>query len=115
VRPTPESTKAITRLLLERGADPNAVDDRGNSVLKMAAMACDAEIVRLLVAAGADVNATDPSGMAPFELTLWSGTDAAGALLEAGYRLPEDKAASYREAYADNPKALELIDRATTR
>jgi HEAT repeat protein len=115
VRPTPESTKAITRLLLERGADPDAVDDRGNSVLKMAAMACDAEIVRLLVAAGADVNATDPSGMAPFELTLWSGTDAAGALLEAGYRLPEDKAASYREAYADNPKALELIDKATTR
>jgi len=50
--------------------------------------------------------------MAPFELTLWSGTDAADALIEAGYRLPADKASGYREAYKDNPKALELIDRA---
>jgi hypothetical protein len=111
-RPTPAATKEITRLLLERGADPNTVDDRGNSVLKFAALACDAEVVRLLVEAGADVNATDQSGMAPFELTLWSGTDAADALIEAGYRLPADKAATYREAYKDNPKALELIDRA---
>ncbi len=113
VRPTPEATKTISRLLLERGADANAVDDRGNSVLKLAALACDADTVRLLIKAGADPNATDQSGMAPFELTLWSGTDAADALLEAGYRLPADKAATYRDAYKGNPKALELIQRAT--
>jgi len=112
-RPTPDGTKQITRMLLERGADPNAVDDRGNSVLKFAAMECDAEVVRMLVAAGADVNAVDQNGMAPFELTLWSGTDAADALIEAGYRMPADKAATYREAYKDNSKAQELIDRAT--
>jgi ankyrin repeat protein len=113
VRPTPAATKKITRVLLDRGADPNAVDDRGNSVLKLAALACDGEVIRMLIDAGVDVNATDQNGMAAFELTLWSGTDAADALLEAGYRLPADKAATYREAYKDNPKAQELIDRAT--
>jgi HEAT repeat protein len=113
IRPTPVATKDITRMLLGRGADPNAIDDRGNSVLKLAAMACDGEVIRLLIDGGVDVNATDQNGFAAFELTLWSGTDAADALLEAGYRMPAEKAASYREAYKDNPKALELIDRAT--
>ncbi len=81
--------------------------------MKLAVMACDGDVIRLLIDSGVDVNATDQNGMAAFELTLWSGTDAADALLEAGYRMPSDKADSYREAYKDNAKALELIDRAT--
>jgi len=112
-RPSREATKEITRLLLEPGADPNPADDRGNSPLKLAVMACDADVIRLLLAAGADMYAGDLNGTVPFEFTLWSGTDAADALLEAGYRLPEDKAATYRESYADNPAAQELIRRAT--
>ncbi len=112
-RPTPTATQEMTRLLLEHGANPNAIDERDNSVLKIAVMACDATIIQMLLDAGADIHAIDRLGMAPFEYTLFSGTDAADPLLAAGYRLPAEKAASYRKAYEDNPKAQELIKRAT--
>ncbi len=112
-RPTPAGTKEMTRLLLEHGADANATDERNNSVLKIAVMACDAEVMQMLLDAGADMYAKDMHGMVPFELTLWSGTDAADPLIKAGFRLSAEKAATYRDAYKDNPKALELIKRAT--
>ncbi len=114
-RPTPVATQEITRMLIEHGADPNAIDELDNSVLKFAVMACDAVIIQMLIDAGADIYAIDKNGMMPFEYTLWSGTDAADPLMAAGYRLSAEKAAIYRESYKDNPKALALIKRATAK
>ncbi len=112
----PEATMTLTRLLLERGADPNLSDDRGNTVLKMAANGCNAAVIRLLLAGGADMHAVDQFGMTAFELAIgisaFSGSDAPEAFLEAGFRLPADTAAKYRETYSDNPRVLELIRRA---
>ena len=112
IRPTPAATLAVARLLLDRGADPNGEDDRGNTPLKMAASSCDGRVIKLLLSAGADLNHKDPSGMTVFEMTLWSGSDAGDALLDAGFRLPAKKVKQLRESYKDNPKALKLLNRA---
>jgi ankyrin repeat protein len=53
---------AIARLLLERGADPNARDGVGHSVLAYAATGDDIELVRLLLSMGADPRVTAGDG-----------------------------------------------------
>jgi ankyrin repeat protein len=50
-----------TRMLLEAGADVNAVDERGESVLHAAAERGTAEVVRLLLEYGADATAESQS------------------------------------------------------
>jgi HEAT repeat protein len=113
VRPTSAGTKAIVKLLLARGADPKGADDRGNTPLMEAAQKCDAEVVKMLLKAGADMNAKNKQGLTAFEFGLWNASDGAGALVAAGYRLPAEKAKTYREAYKNNPKSVALIDKAT--
>lgn len=54
----------VVKMLLARGADPNAADKAGFTPLMMAAQANDLESVKSLVAAGADVN-PKPSGERP--------------------------------------------------
>jgi len=112
VRPTPAATAALLDLLLARGADANGTDENGNTPLMFAADKCDAAIVKRLVAAGARVGATNGSGMTALEMSMWSGNDGLGALIDAGARLKPETAAAYREAYKANPQALSLIDRA---
>ncbi len=112
VRPTPAATGHITTLLIERGADVNAADARGNTALMLAAAECDAATVRLLLQAGADMHATNILGLTAFELTLANVSDSAEALLEAGFRLTPEAAARYRRTYHDETRILDLIDRA---
>jgi ankyrin repeat protein len=50
------------RLLIQRGADVNARDKSGMSVLEQAASSNHIELVRLLLAKGADVNIVDEGG-----------------------------------------------------
>lgn len=111
MQPTPPETAEITRLLIERGADVNLQDDRGNSVLKMAA-GCDVEVINALIAAGADPNAPDAGGMVPFDLAIALNKPGAAALIDAGFRLTPERAAALREGYAQDAEALALIDRA---
>lgn len=112
-RPTPASTKAMLKTLLSRGANPKAADENGNTPLMGAVEQCDAEVVRMLLKAGADMNVKNGSGLTAFEFGLWYATDGAGAVADAGYRLPADKVAMYNEAYKSNPKVLALIKKAT--
>jgi hypothetical protein len=46
---------------------------------------------------------------------LFSGHDGLEELIAAGYRLPADKAALYRQGYATQPKSLALINKAATK
>ncbi len=105
------------RLLLERGADPNLADDRGNTALKLAASACDAKVVRVLIEAGANMAATDNFGMTAFDLAIgmsaFSGSDAPEAFIEAGYRISPEQAATLGNNYPDNPRIQEILKRAT--
>jgi len=51
------------RHLIEKGADVNARDDIGMTVLMHAAYSRNADVVRFLIEKGADVNAVDRGGM----------------------------------------------------
>ncbi len=50
-------------LLLKKGANPNSVDNAGNSVLMGATFKDDEAIVRQLIAAGADVKVKNHAGL----------------------------------------------------
>jgi ankyrin repeat protein len=90
-RPTKPETKAIVKLLLERGADVQAADKNGNTAISEAASkGCDRELIRMLIKAGAKINATNVSGLTPFEMGLWSGT-MGWRILAAGCRLPPER------------------------
>ena len=105
--------KTIVRLLIARGADAKASDDRGNTALMEAAQKCDAEVVKMLLKAGADINAKNKMGLTAFEFGLWGASPGAAAIAAAGYRLPADKVKMYRDAYKGNAKILALIDKAS--
>ncbi|HYU78035.1 MAG TPA: HEAT repeat domain-containing protein [Vicinamibacterales bacterium] len=112
-RPTPSDAKAILRLLLARGGNPNISDDRGNTPLMEAVAACDVEVTRILLGAKADMNAKNITGLTAFEFGLFDSTDGAAALAAAGFRLSAEKVKMYQEAYAKDSKRLELIRKAT--
>jgi ankyrin repeat protein/HEAT repeat protein len=85
------NTESVARLLKE-GADPNAVDDAGNSALHFASRFEHLKTLQLLIRHGADVNAIDQTGRSVL-------TDAIGAkdarvpmtLIESG-ATPDDGA-----------------------
>ncbi len=113
-RPTPDAVKDTVKMLLAKGADVNLADAHANTPLMAAAMGgCDRETIGLLIKAGAKVEVKNAAGLAAFEMGLFSGHDGLEELIAAGYRLPAEKAALYRQGYASNPKSMALIDKAT--
>ena len=100
--------------MVGRGADANLGDAQKNTPLMAAAMGgCDRETIGILIKAGAKVDAKNAAGLTAFEMGLYSGHDGLEELIAAGYRLPADKAALYRQGYAAQPKSLALINKAT--
>jgi cytohesin len=69
----------VARLLVERGADPNARGSGGTTPLHAAADAGDRAVAELLVERGADPSSRDDRGHTPGELALAGGH---GALAE---------------------------------
>ena len=58
----------LSRLLLSHGADPNRLNDRGQSPLAGAVFKNETEIVDILLEAGADVDLGRPSAWEAVEL-----------------------------------------------
>ena len=113
-RPSNADTKAMVRLLLDRGADPNLADSNGNTALMAATMkGCDRELTKMLVAAGARVGATNAGGQSAFDMGLFFGHDGLEELIGAGYRLPPEKVKGYESAYAAKPNVIALIKKAS--
>lgn len=65
VAPFPQRSAASTKLLLERGADPNLAGSAQMRPLHVAVAGIASDTVRQLLAAGADTNATDIRGRTP--------------------------------------------------
>ena len=59
------SCTATVKLLLDKGADPNAKDKDGNSALTAAAWVNNLDVVKLLVAKGAAADVPDGEGFTP--------------------------------------------------
>ena len=113
-RPTRAETKAVVKLLLERGADPNGSDANGNTALMEAAShGCDRELTRMLIKAGARIDVKNKSGLTPFEMGLFYGHDGLEEIIAAGYRLPPEKAKMYAQGYAGKPAVQAMIKKAT--
>lgn len=66
----------LSRLLLSHGADPNRLNDRGQSPLAGAVFKNEQEIVDILLEAGADVDLGRPSAWEAVE--LFKKTDVYG-------------------------------------
>ncbi|KAI9860642.1 MAG: hypothetical protein M1813_006067 [Trichoglossum hirsutum] len=89
---------AVVRLLLDGGADPNAADGRGESVLMQAAQEGSQTITRTLLEAGAAVDSRDGNGRTPLFLAARYG------YLDV-VKLPIEHGADY-EAKTDSGRTL---------
>ena len=77
----PSAQATTIRLLLEAGADANALDKSGVAPLHRAVRARSAAAVDALIQGGADVMARNGSGSTPFQLaTLNTGRSGSGSL-----------------------------------
>ena len=79
------SSLNVFRLLLDAGANPNAVKNLGQPVLLKSIQQADVEIIEALLNAGADINARDPDGKTALIIAIeWKHLDIIEALLNAG-------------------------------
>ncbi|CAE7830661.1 unnamed protein product, partial [Symbiodinium necroappetens] len=89
---------SIVRMLLEGGADMDAIhENSGTTALMWAAAGGHADVVKLLVDAGADKDVRDPAGMTAFAYAQRWGFDELGGLLcPESFHLASDTGAKRR-------------------
>ena len=76
-------SEEIVNLLLEFGANPNAINNKGQTPLHLINRQ-PANVVRSLLEAGGDINATDNLGKTPLHTSDWGSHEIGMILLEAG-------------------------------
>jgi HEAT repeat protein len=110
---TPEKGHEIVALLIKRGADVNAKDEKQNTALMFAADKCDRETLRMLLKAGAKLDAKNWAGLTALQMGIATGNPGLEELIAAGARLDPATAKAYAEAFKRNPKAVALVKKAS--
>lgn len=77
----PRGGVAVAELLVEAGADVNAVSAEGRPPLHNAAAWCDLEMARLLLAAGADITKTGKNGEGVLDVICQTPEDRREAMV----------------------------------
>lgn len=62
---TPKPNPNIVKMLLEKGANPNATFRGSNILMNIVANQNNADILKLMIEHGVDINARDPNGLTP--------------------------------------------------
>ncbi|WP_411822969.1 ankyrin repeat domain-containing protein [Leptospira sp. 'Mane'] len=63
----------LTRVLLDKGANPDSVDFSGNSILMGASFKGNVDMVRILVQAGANIHYISPKGQTAMQMAVLFG------------------------------------------
>jgi len=104
---------AVMDLLLERGANPDAFDDRNNSILMSASQQCPAPIIRRLLDGGAQVNPINMQDFTPLEMALVLGKiDVAELLVERGARRDHKHLNRVFAESPSDPRIRAVLDKA---
>ncbi|MBT3272551.1 MAG: hypothetical protein HN368_05310 [Spirochaetales bacterium] len=108
----------VVNILIEAGAEINAVDNVENSALRYAISYNAADAVRGLADAGADVNAVAKLGITPLIVVSMRGTpEMASILIQAGadpYVADQDPTEEYRRGpifFAEFNEKIPVVDR----
>ena len=111
-----EGNLAVMGLLIARGADPDAFDDKHNSILMSAVQACPLPIVRMLLDGKAEVNPVNAQDFTPLEMALVLGKlDHAELLVERGARRDPAKLDRLFVETPDNPRLKALLAKAAAK
>ncbi|CAN0238508.1 unnamed protein product, partial [Scytosiphon promiscuus] len=107
----------IVRILLNKGANPSAVDDNGLTALLVAAHQGHLDVVKMLVQAGEDLEQVDPYGHTPLHIAAANGQGGVvRVLLEAGAnpdsRLPDGRTPMLSAAEDGHPDTIRELLRA---
>ena len=101
------------RILMSQGANVNAVDKNGRSILMHAVSdnRVPLEIIHYLIAAGADINAIDEEfGMSVLAHAASCGRlDVVQLLFQHGVHFETDAGALHYAAHSDNPEVLAFL------
>ena len=73
----------IAELLIAKGADVDAVDNRGKTPLHWAARWQNPEVAELLIANAANINVVDNRGKTPLDMAREAGHASIAEMLEA--------------------------------
>lgn len=74
-------TKDVVRMLLDRGADPNAQSASGGTPLHTAAFTGDLAVIQMLLAAGGSSHIKNEKGLTPLDIARDRSNSEAAALL----------------------------------